>query len=59
MGAGISLGLTFDLKGRRSNPAGGGLKRFSLLRRRRFDFLATFLATFAMARRPWAIGRAQ
>jgi hypothetical protein len=59
MGAGVFADLTFDLEGRRSNRAGGGFKRFSVLTRRRLDFLATFLATSAMARRPWAIGCAQ
>jgi hypothetical protein len=48
MDAGFSPLLTFDLEGRRSNLAGGGVKRFSVLRRRRLDFLATFLATSAV-----------
>jgi hypothetical protein len=48
MDAGFSPLLTFDLEGRRSNLAGGGFKRFSVLRRRRLDFLATFLATSAV-----------
>jgi hypothetical protein len=56
MNAGFLADLTFDLDGRRSNRTGRGFKRFSMAMRRRFDFLATFLATSALAPKPQAMG---
>jgi hypothetical protein len=51
-----SRGLTFDLEGRRSSRPGRGFKRFCVVVRRRFDFLATLLATSAMAGVPTLLG---
>ncbi len=45
MGAGFFADLTVDLNDRRSSRTDRWFKRFSPPVRRRFDFLATFLAT--------------
>ena len=56
MSAGIFADLTFGLEGRRSNRMDRGFKRFSVAVGRRFDFLATLLATSAMAGLPPLMG---
>jgi hypothetical protein len=58
MDTGVFVGLTFDLGDRSSTCSARGFKRFSTLTSRRFDFVATVLATSAVARWRSLTGRA-